>query len=98
MKTRFIPALFALIGFLTASQSALAAPKKADEHTASLVAALQAVSPDPLGGRLGLAATAARTEIAPARSESTAPKLTVQSARATIDQRAYVIWKSSQKS
>ena len=52
MKTRLTPLLFALVGFLAASQPVLAASKKADERTAALVTALQAVSPDPLGGRL----------------------------------------------
>jgi len=103
MKTiaRLAPALFALVGFFVASPLTQAAPKKADERTAALVAALQAVSPDPLGGRFGLAASTARTEPKPATASFTSPTqsgLTAQAARAIIDQRAYVIWKSSQKS
>lgn len=100
MKTRFTSALLALVGFFAASQPALAASKKADDRTAALVAALQAVSPDPLGGRLGLAATRARTETTPASAStsSTAPSFTAQSVRLDLDQRAYLIWKNSQKS
>ena len=101
MKTRLTPLLFALVGFLAASQPVLAASKKADERTAALVTALQAVSPDPLGGRLGLAASAARPNTAPATAAQTAPAsrgLTAQADRLDRDQRAYVIWKSSQKS
>ena len=96
MKPSVRLVLFALLGFLAASQSALAASKKADERTSALVAALHAVSPDPLGGRLGLAASAARAETAAV--SSTRNVLTAQSARAIYDERAYVIWKSSQKS
>ncbi len=97
MKTRFISSVFALVGFLSAASSVFAASKKIDERSAALVAVLQAVSPDPLGGRLGLAASGARTETTP---PANAPQrgLTAQSSRAIYDQRAYVIWKSSQKS
>lgn len=101
MKTRLTPVLFALVGFLAASQSVLAASSKADERTAALVAALQAVSPDPLGGRLGLAASAARPNTTPATAAQTAAAgrgLTAQAAPLDRDHRAYVIWKSSQKS
>lgn len=99
--TRLAPALLALVGFFVASPLVQAAPKKVDERTAALVAALQAVSPDPLGGRFGLAASAARTEPKPATAATTSPAnrgLTAQAARAILDQRAYVIWKSSNKS
>ena len=83
MKTTLAPALFALLGFFAASPHTLAASKQTDER------------PDPLGGRLGLAASASRTDAAPA---PTTRGLTAQTSRAAIDQRAYLIWKSTQKS
>ena len=95
MKTTLTPALFALLGFFAASPHTLAASKQTDERTAALVVALQIVSPDPRGGRLGLAASASRTDAAPA---PTTRGLTAQTSRAAIDQRAYLIWKSTQKS
>lgn len=98
MKTRFTSLIIAAAGFLTLSQSAVAAPKKADDRSSALVAALQAVSPDPLGGKLGLAASGARTEVTPAATGSNKRTLTVQASRAIYDQRAYLIWKSANKS
>ena len=101
MTTRFTPLLFALVGFLAASQPLLAASKKADERTAALVAVLQAVSPDPLGGRLGLAASGARPATAPdiATPPAAASRgRTAQAAALDRDHRAYVIWKSARKS
>ena len=95
MKTRLTFSLFAFVGLLAASQSLLAAAPKADAHTTALVSALQAVSPDPLGGRLGLAvATASQPKL----STQSAQDLTVQSSSTQRDQRAYVLWKSSPKS
>jgi hypothetical protein len=98
MKTRFTSLLVSLVAFTALSQSAVAAPKKADERPSALVTALQAVSPDPLGGKLGLAASGARTEVAPATTGSNKRTLTVQASRAVYDQRAYLIWKSANKS
>jgi hypothetical protein len=98
MKTNLTPALFALLGFFAASPHTLAASKKADERTAALVVALQTVSPDPLGGRLGLAASASRTDSASSATTPTNRGLTAEMSRAVLDQRAYLIWKSAQKS
>lgn len=97
MNTRsFTLVVSALVGFFAAAQPALAASKKADARAAALVAALQAVSPDPLGGRLGLALTAPRGEVAPvANTTTTVRGLTAQTDR---DQRDYLVWKKSQKS
>lgn len=86
--------LFAFVGLLAASQPLLAAAPKADARATALVAALQAVSPDPLGGRLGLAATAVRPA-APLKTSSNA-QLTVQTSES--DRRAYLAWKNAQKS
>ncbi len=83
-------------GLLAASQSLLAAAPKADVRAASLVAALQAVSPDPLGGRLGLEVSAASARPLPKASD--ARNYAVQSSRAEDDQRTYLLWKNSQKS
>jgi hypothetical protein len=95
MKNRFSPLVLALVSLLAASQPLLAAAPKADARAAALVAALQAVSPDPLGGRLGLAASATGQ---PTLAKQSGQNLTAQSARAQLDQRAYAIWKSSTKS
>lgn len=99
MKTHRLLSLLALVTLLGSTHSAFAATKKADESTAALVAALQAVSPDPLCGRLGLAATAARPAetIAPA-APAPARRVTVMNSTAERDRRAYLIWKSAQKS
>lgn len=94
MKLRFAFPLFA-VALLAASQPALAAATKGDSRTAALVAALQAVSPDPLGGRLGLeVSVASAPSLAPAAKGTYA----TQSPRAVLDQRTYMIWKSSLKS
>ncbi len=101
MQTRLPLLHFALIGFFAASQPLLAASKKTDERTAALVAALQAVSPDPLGGRLGLAACGARPNTAPATATPPAAASrgrTAQAAPLDRDHRAYVLWKSARKS
>ena len=91
MKTPLVTSLLFAVSLLAASQPALAATKKADARTADLVAALQAVSPDPLGGRLGLAAATAQAEALPAAN---ADRNVVLRARAgTSDQRAYFVWK-----
>ena len=95
MKTRLTFLLFAFVGLLSASQSLLAAAPKADARTAALVAALQAVSPDPLGGRLGLAAASVNQ---PVVAKGTSLNLTAQSSDPQLVQRAYVLWKSERKS
>lgn len=95
MKYRFALPVLAL-ALLAAAQPLLAA-SKADARAAALVAALQTVSPDPLGGQLGLEVSIARTTpvaaIAPSRKLAA-----TQSPRAEYDHRTYLIWKSSQKS
>ena len=95
MNTRTSLSVFAFVGLLAASQSLLAAAPKTDARANALVAALQAVSPDPLGGRLGLAASAEHTT-----SVSSAPagQVAVKSSRDEADHRAYLVWKSAQKS
>lgn len=96
MNIRFTSLLVALLGFASLAQPVLAASKKDTDRTAALVAALQAVSPDPLGGRLGLAASQSRPAAAtPVVAPAPAGRNVT---RFDLDQRAYVIWKSSQKS
>ena len=91
MKRHILASITAVCLF-AASQPVLAAAKKADERNTALVAALQAVSPDPLGGRLGLAAaTAQATALPTAKSNGVA----VQDRN---DQRAYAQWKDASKS
>jgi hypothetical protein len=95
MKRHLLPALLSALCLVAASRPALAAAPKAGAN--SLVAALQAVSPDPLGGRLGLAAATARAAALPAAME--ARSVAAQSSsRAEHDRRAYLLWKSTQKS
>jgi len=53
MKRHLTPVLLLSFTFLGSLPSALAAPSTS-ARDASLAAALQAVSPDPLGGQLGL--------------------------------------------
>jgi hypothetical protein len=96
MKNHTASILFALAGLLAASQPVLAATTKPDVRAAALVSALQAVSPDPLGGRLGLAAA---TVLTPAlEKDLPGQDYAAQIQRAKLDQRSYLIWKSSQKS
>ena len=95
MKKPTLPALLFAVSLLAASQPLLAAATKADARATELVAALQAVSPDPLGGRLGLAAATVRAAAMPSAKDS---KNLVQSQIAERDQRAYAIWKGSRKS
>lgn len=98
MKKLFASSLVVFLGLAGLTQPAMAASSKKEKDaakTAALVAALQAVSPDPLGGRLGLAATTPRSE-APVSVTTTDSRKGVT--RMDLDQRAYVIWKSSQKS
>lgn len=95
MKLHFALPVFAL-GLLAASQSLLAAAPKADARAAALVAALQAVSPDPLGGRLGHEVATTRTPPLPVATNDS--RYAAQSPRAEYDQRSYLVWKSSQKS
>jgi hypothetical protein len=95
MKTRLASSLFVFAGLLVASQPLLAAAPKADARAAALVAALQAVSPDPLGGRLGLAVAVAGKP-GPAQPNAKGP--TAQALGAQVDQRAYASWKVATKS
>ncbi len=81
---------FAFAGLLAASQPMLAAAPKADARATALVAALQAVSPDPLGGRLGLAVSPSTATEKPATK--------AQVTQMTADQRAYASWKAATKS
>ena len=92
MKPRLTFSLFAFAGLLSASQSLLAAAPKTDARTTALVAALQAVSPDPLGGRFGLT-VAGQSVVAKGAGQN----LTAQAYSSHRAQRAHVGWKSSQK-
>jgi|GEM_PF-3725295 len=100
MKTSSAPVFFARIGCFGASPPLPAAPKKTDERNSALVAALRVVGPDPLGGRLGLAATAARMTAPAPTAKSSAANQHVPGMRlpnAAYDQRASIIWRSSVK-
>ena len=95
MEPRLTFSLFAFVGLLSASQSLLAAALKIDTRTTALVAALQAVSPDPLGGRLGLAAAAKGQSVV---AKGASKNLTAQSTGSQLDQRDYLLWKNSPQS
>ncbi len=84
---------FVLSALLASPLTALAAPAPAPANTA-LVAALQAVSPDPLGGRLGLVAASARQ--LETRTERTSRA--EQTAMIEADRKAYSAWKNTRKS
>lgn len=95
---RIISLVFlATLAIAATSRSAVAAPAaKADAKNAKLVAALLAVSPDPLGGELGSSApTAAATTVA---ANSRKPELNKAAATAEADNRAYAAWKRANKS
>ena len=94
MKTYPAFILFAFVGLVSASQPLLAANAKADARAAALVSALQAVSPDPLGGRLGLSVATGEQVI----TKSSGSHVTAQTSNAQLDQRAYDAWKRTQKS
>ena len=94
MKPSNFP-LLRLAALLVSPLAALAAPKPAaPAANAALVAALQAVSPDPLGGRLGLVAATARN------LENRTPPAgrTEQTAMVEADRQAYAAWKNTRKS
>ncbi len=94
VSNSFALSLCAIVGLLAASRPLLAAAPKTDARTAALVAALQAVSPDPLGGQLGRAVV---RPAAPAQG-TVLGHTANQSARAETDHRAYLVWKRTQKS
>jgi hypothetical protein len=96
LPRRLSVSLFMFVGFIAASQSALAAAPKADSRATALVAALQAVSPDPLGGRLGLAALTEQPAMTTKRTSSRS--VAAANSSTDGDQRAYLAWKSAQKS
>lgn len=60
MKKSLSFALLATLTFGSVSASALAKAPKTDARAAAIVAALTAVSPDPMGGQIGLAVATAR--------------------------------------
>jgi hypothetical protein len=98
MKKALLSTLLAFLGLAALTQPASAASSKKEKEaakTAALISALQAVSPDPLGGRLGLAATSPRSE-SPVTTTTAGARKDVT--RLDVEQRAYVVWKNSQKS
>lgn len=92
MNRKISFALISAIVLVAASRPALAAAPKADVRSTALVAALQAVSPDPLGGNLGLT-------VANALANERAPSNSAAIAKSTIDtdRQAYSAWKKNSK-
>jgi hypothetical protein len=90
MKHSHLAAFVSAIALVAASQPVLAAAPKADVRDAALVAALSAVSPDPLGGRIGLTIASAR---AAEQGTGRAPVVLSDS-----DRQAYAAWKASRRS
>ena len=90
MKRSLALTLVSSLLVFTAARPALAAAPKAEARSAAIVAALQAVSPDALGGQLGLTvATVRANERAPSRRAAA-----IQTANDT-DRRAYAAWKKN---
>ncbi|MSU49161.1 MAG: hypothetical protein EXS37_08780 [Opitutus sp.] len=85
-STALLVTALSLSGFI---QPAFAAAPTTPARTAALVAAVEAVSPDPLGGRLGLAIASARTAT---QSPAAKNALTAQVSD------AYAAWKNARKS
>jgi hypothetical protein len=92
MKTTFSLALFSAIVLVAASRPALAAAPKVDARSTALVAALQAVSPDALGGKIGLTvATTLANDRAPSNRAAAVKNTT------DTDRQAYAAWKKSSR-
>lgn len=92
MKPTLSRSLFSTLVFVAASLPALAAAPKADTRSAALVAALQAVSPDPLGGSIGLT-------VATTLANDRAPSNRAAAVKNSFDteRQAYAAWKKSAK-
>jgi hypothetical protein len=95
MKRHLASLLAASALLLAAHPTWAAAQPKAPKDTATLVAALQAVSPDPLGGRLGLD-LASRTPAL--KVETTGGALAAQPIRPPANARPSAATKSAPKS
>ena len=97
MKTKLAFHLVAAFAVLAVSQPVMAASKKPAQRreTQTLVAALQAVSPDALGGRLGLNIATAN---APKSKVAAPTQQVVKSSARSSDQLDYLSWKSAKKS
>lgn len=77
----------------------VAAGKKVEPQRKALVAALQAVSPDALGGKLGLSLAAENPPLAVVRTASrSTERLASQQSAKTPDNLAYRSWKTSKSS
>ncbi|MBM3853773.1 MAG: hypothetical protein FJ399_11555 [Verrucomicrobia bacterium] len=87
MKHSHFATFVSAIALFAASQPMLAAAPKADVRDAAMVAALSAVSPDPLGGRIGLAIASARSV---EQGIGRAPVVL-----GDLDRQAYAVWKAS---
>jgi hypothetical protein len=96
MKSKFAFSFVAAAAALALTSPLLAAGKKTEKRRESLVAALQAVSPDALGGRLGfnIATATAPTATVPAPAQ---PSL-VKSTGSSSELLAYLSWKGARKS
>ena len=94
-KLKFALPLLATVTFFAAPQSVGAAQKKADPKVVQLVAALEAVSPDPLGGRFGFALA---TGYDPKADLASQTRLSAKVAGADADRLAYQSWKNAKKS
>lgn len=90
MKNTLSYALFSAVVLVAASRPALAATPKSDARSAALVAALTAVSPDALGGNIGLT-------VASTLANDRAPSNRAAAVRTSIDtdRQAYAAWKKS---
>lgn len=91
MKKTLSLALLVTLILGSLSTPALAKAPKSDARAAAIAAALTAVSPDPMGGQIGLTvATARLSERGPTSQTSAALQPSADPSR-----RAYANWKSS---
>ncbi len=95
LKLKFALPLLTAVTFFAAPQTVGAAQKKPDPKLTQLVAALQAVSPDPLGGRFGFALA---TGYDPKADLASQTRLSAKVAGTDADRLAYASWKNAKKS
>lgn len=99
MKTPLFLGAFATLSLVAFVSPLAAANKKPAPQRQALVAAVQAVSPDALGGKLGLGLAAENPPVAQvAAAPRTSPRLASSQSGKSADNLAYRSWKTSKSS
>lgn len=99
MNSRLLLRAVATISLFSLGHPLVAAGKKPEPQRKALVAALQAVSPDALGGKLGVSLASENPPLAVVSSASRSnERLASQSSARTPDNLAYRSWKASKNS